>query len=180
MLYRPLKLVVPEQYISPRRHPPQAYWPRRCKGHFCLPIRIIIDCRARVVSWRRIMTVEAGRTVKSDAARRDTGRNHRVGISAHTRMVLEIVDILRVVFVAIAAAAVWSHLWEPFHRVNVIGLAATLIGGYGIFKRSIREHHRAAHDSGTVHDHRFCLRSCHRRIFYRTGHYRLCFGSRNS
>ena len=45
-------------------------------------------------------------------------------------------DILRVLFVALAAAAVWFHLWEPFHRVSVIGLAATLIGGYPIFKEA--------------------------------------------
>ena len=48
----------------------------------------------------------------------------------------EVVEVLRVVFVAIAAAAVWFHLWEPFHRVSVIGLAATLIGGYPIFKEA--------------------------------------------
>jgi hypothetical protein len=46
----------------------------------------------------------------------------------------ELVEVLRVVFVALAAIAVWFHLWEPFHRVSVIGLAATLIGGYPIFK----------------------------------------------
>jgi Cd2+/Zn2+-exporting ATPase/Cu+-exporting ATPase len=39
-------------------------------------------------------------------------------------------------FVAIAAAAVWFHLWEPFARVSVIGLAATLVGGYPIFKEA--------------------------------------------
>ena len=44
--------------------------------------------------------------------------------------------MLRVLFVALAAAAVWFHLWEPFHRVSVIGLAATLIGGYPIFKEA--------------------------------------------
>jgi heavy metal translocating P-type ATPase len=49
----------------------------------------------------------------------------------------EILDVLRVAFVAIAAAAVWFHLWEPFHRVSVIGLAATLIGGYPIFKEAL-------------------------------------------
>ena len=49
----------------------------------------------------------------------------------------EIVDLLRVVFVAIAAAAVWFHLWEPFHGVSAIGLAATLIGGYPIFKEAL-------------------------------------------
>ncbi len=49
---------------------------------------------------------------------------------------LELVEVLRVVFVSLAAAAVWFHLWEPFHRVSVIGLVATLIGGYPIFKEA--------------------------------------------
>jgi Cu+-exporting ATPase len=48
----------------------------------------------------------------------------------------ERVEVLRVVFVALAAAAVWFHLWEPFHRVSVIGLVATLVGGYPIFKEA--------------------------------------------
>jgi heavy metal translocating P-type ATPase len=49
---------------------------------------------------------------------------------------LESGEVLRVVFVAFAAAVVWFHLWEPFHRISVIGLAATLIGGYPIFKEA--------------------------------------------
>ena len=49
---------------------------------------------------------------------------------------LELGEVLRVVFVVLAAAAVWFHLWEPFHKVSVIGLAATLIGGYPIFKEA--------------------------------------------
>ncbi len=48
----------------------------------------------------------------------------------------ELLEVLRVVFVALAAAAVWFHLWESFHRVSVIGLVATLIGGYPIFKEA--------------------------------------------
>jgi hypothetical protein len=48
----------------------------------------------------------------------------------------ELLEVLRVAFVALAAAAVWFHLWEPFHRISVIGLAATLIGGYPIFKEA--------------------------------------------
>jgi heavy metal translocating P-type ATPase len=48
----------------------------------------------------------------------------------------ELAEVLRVAFVALASAAVWFHLWEPFHRVSVIGLAATLIGGYPIFKEA--------------------------------------------
>jgi heavy metal translocating P-type ATPase len=49
----------------------------------------------------------------------------------------EVLDVLRVLFVALAAAAVWFHLWEPFHKVSVIGLAAALIGGYPIFKEAL-------------------------------------------
>ena len=49
---------------------------------------------------------------------------------------VELTEVLRVVFVALAAAAVWFHIWEPFHKVSVIGLAATLIGGYPIFKEA--------------------------------------------
>jgi heavy metal translocating P-type ATPase len=45
-------------------------------------------------------------------------------------------DVLRTGFVALAAAAVWFHVWEPFHRVSIIGLTATLIGGYPIFKEA--------------------------------------------
>ena len=67
-----------------------------------------------------------------DAARceshAEAGHNQEHGV--------ERIEILRVVFVAIAAAAVWFHLWEPFHSVSVIGLAATLIGGYPIFKEA--------------------------------------------
>ena len=48
----------------------------------------------------------------------------------------ELVEVLRVGFVALAAVAVWFHLWEPFHRVSMIGLAATLLGGYPIFKEA--------------------------------------------
>ena len=44
---------------------------------------------------------------------------------------------MRIAFVALAAAAVWFHLWEPFPRISVIGIAATLIGGYPIFKEAI-------------------------------------------
>ena len=46
-------------------------------------------------------------------------------------------DAARVLFVALVAVVVWFHLWEPFHRVSVIGLAATLIGGYPIFKEAL-------------------------------------------
>ena len=50
---------------------------------------------------------------------------------------LELREVLRVVFVALAAAAVWFHLWEPFPGVSVIGLAGALTGGYPIVKEAI-------------------------------------------
>jgi len=49
---------------------------------------------------------------------------------------LEWLDVARVGFVALAAAAVWFRVWEPFPRVSIIGLAATLVGGYPIFKEA--------------------------------------------
>src|SRR3984885_9551952 len=45
-------------------------------------------------------------------------------------------EIARIAFVAFAAAAVWSRLWEPYPHVSVIGIAAALIGGYPIFKEA--------------------------------------------
>jgi heavy metal translocating P-type ATPase len=45
-------------------------------------------------------------------------------------------ELIRIAFVVLAAAAVWFRLWEPFPRISVIGIAATLIGGYPIFKEA--------------------------------------------
>ena len=49
---------------------------------------------------------------------------------------LEWAELVRIAFVAIAAAAVWFRLWEPFPHISVIGIVATLIGGYPIFKEA--------------------------------------------
>ena len=45
-------------------------------------------------------------------------------------------ELIRIAFAASAAAAVWFRIWEPFSHVSVIGIAATLIGGYPIFKEA--------------------------------------------
>jgi heavy metal translocating P-type ATPase len=50
---------------------------------------------------------------------------------------LELIEILRVVFVALAAAAVWFHLWEPFPGASVIGLAGAVVGCYPIVKEAL-------------------------------------------
>ena len=46
-------------------------------------------------------------------------------------------DLGRVALVALAAAAVWFHVWEPFPRVSVVGLVATLVGGWPIFREAL-------------------------------------------
>ena len=58
--------------------------------------------------------------------------------SEHEQQVhgVEWAELVRVAFVAIAAAAVWFRLWEPFPHISVIGIVATLIGGYPIFKEA--------------------------------------------
>jgi heavy metal translocating P-type ATPase len=49
---------------------------------------------------------------------------------------VEWTDLIRIAFVGLAAAAVWFRLWEPFPHISVVGIAATLIGGYPIFKEA--------------------------------------------
>src|SRR5690349_1385298 len=46
-------------------------------------------------------------------------------------------EILRIGFVAIAAAAVWWRVWEPFPAVSVIGVLGLLVGGWPIFKEAL-------------------------------------------
>ncbi|HEX4171675.1 MAG TPA: hypothetical protein VHY82_04280 [Acetobacteraceae bacterium] len=41
-------------------------------------------------------------------------------------------DGLRIVLVALAAAAVWFHVWEPLPSVSLIGVVGLLIGGWPI------------------------------------------------
>ena len=48
----------------------------------------------------------------------------------------EWLELVRIGFVALAAAAVWFRVWEPFSRISVIGILATVIGGYPIFKEA--------------------------------------------
>jgi heavy metal translocating P-type ATPase len=56
-------------------------------------------------------------------------------LSEHERG-LDWIELVRIAFVALAAVAVWFRLWEPFPHISVIGIAATLIGGYPIFKEA--------------------------------------------
>ena len=62
-------------------------------------------------------------------------------------------EIIRIAFVVFAAAAVWFRLWEPFPRISVIGIAATLIGGYPIFKEAFENIIERKNDDRTLDDH---------------------------
>ena len=46
------------------------------------------------------------------------------------------VEAVRIILVALAAAAVWFHVWEPFPSVSLIGVLGVLIGGWPIFKEA--------------------------------------------
>src|SRR6202158_5569814 len=41
--------------------------------------------------------------------------------------------LARIGFVALAAAAVWFRVWEPFAQVSMIGVVGTIGGGWPIF-----------------------------------------------
>jgi len=46
------------------------------------------------------------------------------------------IEAARIVLVALAAAAVWFHVWEPLPKVSLVGLLGVLIGGWPIFKEA--------------------------------------------
>lgn len=46
-------------------------------------------------------------------------------------------DAARILVVAIGATGVWFHVWEPFPRWSVIGIATMIVGGWPIFREAI-------------------------------------------
>ena len=62
---------------------------------------------------------------------------HEMAEQAEHRTGLAWVDLARIAFVTLAAVAVWFRVWEPFPHLSVIGVAATLVGGYPIFKEAV-------------------------------------------
>ena len=49
---------------------------------------------------------------------------------------LGLIEAIRLALVALAAAAVWFHLWEPLSSVSLIGRLGVVIGGWPIFKEA--------------------------------------------
>lgn len=56
---------------------------------------------------------------------RDAGVSHKV---------LKRAKIVRILFVALAAALVGLHVWEPFAPLSVIGIVGVVVGGWPMFK----------------------------------------------
>jgi len=75
-------------------------------------------------------------SAESENSARQISRNETAHHSEPPEHNLEYVELLRIAVVALAAAAVWFRVWEPFSRVSVIGILAALIGGYPIFKEA--------------------------------------------
>jgi heavy metal translocating P-type ATPase len=66
----------------------------------------------------------------------ESTENHRSNNQSETPG-FERAELVRIAFVASAATAVWFRMWEPFPHFSVIGIAATLIGGYPIFREAV-------------------------------------------
>ncbi len=83
--------------------------------------------------------------IPTDPAVHEAEHEHAAG--------LEWVELARIAFVLLCAAAVWRHVWEPLGRVSVIGLAGTVIGGWPIFAEAwenIRERRMTMELSMTI------------------------------
>jgi heavy metal translocating P-type ATPase len=85
-------------------------------------------------------TLTSGQTLPKQLRDNDThvpnGLNDTRDSPAHEHGWNEL-EFFRIAFVALAAAAVWFHSWEPFQSFSLIGVMATLIGGYPIFREAI-------------------------------------------
>jgi heavy metal translocating P-type ATPase len=84
-----------------------------------------------VEQMRTTVSPFSGSPASPERKRPDSGSEH-----AEQEHGFEWVELIRIAFVAFAAIAVWFRVWEPFPHISVIGIAATLIGGYPIFKEA--------------------------------------------
>ena len=50
---------------------------------------------------------------------------------------IERLDLVRIAFVAAAVIVSWFFPWQPFAKVTIVALVATLVGGYPIFKEAV-------------------------------------------
>src|SRR5580658_8980309 len=75
-----------------------------------------------------------GQEMKRPVHDHEAEGDHEDGEHEHT---FEWQEMLRIALVAVAAAAVWWRLWEPFSAISVIGVAGLLVGGWPIFREAV-------------------------------------------
>jgi P-type Cu+ transporter len=89
---------------------------------------------------RTLSGVAEVRTIAPDASdRHDHEHHHEDDDHEHGHdhdHSFEWMEALRITLVALAAAAVWFRVWEPFPAVSLIGIAGLLIGGWPILKEA--------------------------------------------
>ncbi len=83
-----------------------------------------------------------GRTIAPAAHRRTPEPQDQAGEEPHEHgedheHAVEWPELLRIIVVAFAAAAVWWRLWEPVRALSVVGVVGLLIGGWPIFKEAV-------------------------------------------
>lgn len=65
------------------------------------------------------------------------GRNHAERWERQAHGQIEAADLIRIVVTGIIALLVWLHVWEPFSRISLLGMAGVLFGGYPIFREAL-------------------------------------------
>ncbi|MFZ0679811.1 heavy metal translocating P-type ATPase [Candidatus Binatus sp.] len=66
-----------------------------------------------------------------------SGEAESAMIEDSAESIINWLEVLRIVLVALCSIAVWFRVWEPFPRISLIGVAGVLIGGWPIFKEAI-------------------------------------------
>lgn len=83
----------------------------------------------------QVRTTAPAAQAHHDEPQRNPDHEHDDGHHDHDHA-LHWIDGIRIAAVAIAAAAVWLRLCEPFPKISVIGIAGLLTGGWPIFREA--------------------------------------------
>src|SRR5690348_17592734 len=76
-------------------------------------------------------------TLRVPEAVEQDGRNHADDWGPQEHGQIETSDLLRIIVTGIIAVLVWFHVWEPFSRISLLGIAGVLCGGYPIFREAL-------------------------------------------